>query len=214
MQGSQAYTDLASNEAEGMVTASMSIFIDLETSGLSPTSGAVILSIGMITDGGGVDTPSDELAIHITPTEEQWKLANPQAMEVNGLTLEFLQQNGVPLGKAVDTVCEWLVNHCVCLHTTVVGQNPDFDYRFLSHFMHDQLLWMGFPIDRPAVNVIDLAKELTRKDKSFRLPNFKGTTISLGLGLEPEPAIHEAINGARAARRNYYELIQRLNNFR
>ena len=76
-------------------------------------------------------------------------------------------------------------------------------------------------MDRNATNVIDLAKELVAKDKNFRLPpnpsgrpSFKGASISLALGLEPEPAIHKAIGGAKACRQNYYGLMSRLSRFK
>ena len=71
----------------------MTIFVDLETSGLSPEHGAAILSIGMIADDGALTSPISELEIHVIPTEEQWALASPQALEVNGLT------HGVPASQ-------------------------------------------------------------------------------------------------------------------
>ena len=49
--------------------------------------------------------------------------------------MEFLQANGVPLPTAIDQVCDWLAAQRVWLGTEVVGQNPDFDYRFLRYFM-------------------------------------------------------------------------------
>jgi DNA polymerase III epsilon subunit-like protein len=199
----------------------MTIFVDLETSGLSPEHGAAILSIGLIADDGALTSPISELEVHVIPTEEQWALASPPALEVNGLTMEFLQANGVPLPTAIDQVCDWLAAQRVWLGTEVVGQNPEFDYRFLRFFMLNELQCTGFPVDRNAVNVIDLAKELLGKDKTFRLPpnpsgrpSFKGASISLALGLEPEPAIHKAIGGAKACRQNYYALMNRLSRFR
>ena len=185
----------------------MTIFVDLETSGLSPEHGAAILSFGLIADDGSVTSPIQELEVHVIPTEEQWAKASLQALEVNGLTMEFLQTNGVPLPTAIRQVCDWLAAQRIWLGTEVVGQNPDFDYRFLRFFMLNELQCTGFPVGRNAINVIDLAKELLGKDKTFRLPpnpggrpSFKGASISLALGLEPEPTIHKAIGGARACR--------------
>jgi DNA polymerase III epsilon subunit-like protein len=199
----------------------MTIFLDLETSGLSPEQGAAILSIGLVADNGSLDTLTGELEVHVIPTEEQWAAASPQALEVNGLTLEFLQANGVPLNTAIYKVCAWLADQRVWLGTEIVGQNPDFDYRFLRFFMKDELACTGFPVDRNATNVIDLAKELTTKDKNFRLPptaggrpSFKGSNISMALGLPPEPAIHTALAGARACRQNFYGLHERLSKAR
>ena len=199
----------------------MTIFVDLETSGFSPAHGAAILSIGMISDDGKLNTPCSDLELYVLPTDEQWAQASPQALEVNGLTYDFLKQNGHPLSSAIEQVCDWLARQRVWLGTDVVGQNPDFDYRFLHYFMRDELQCAGFPIDRNPINVIDLAKELYAKDNTFRLlpnargqPSFKGSTISLALGLPPEPPIHRALAGAEACRQNYYALLDRLSRFR
>jgi DNA polymerase III epsilon subunit-like protein len=199
----------------------MTIFLDLETSGLSPEQGAAILSIGMIADDGTLDSLTGQIELHVIPTEEQWAQVSPQALEVNGFTLEFLKANGMPLPEVIEKLCAWLVGQRVWLGTTIVGQNPDFDYRFLRYYMSDQLACTGFPVDRNAVNVIDLAKELITKDKNFRLPptvggrpSFKGSNISLALGLPPEPPVHKALAGAQACRQNYYGLLDRLSKAR
>jgi DNA polymerase III epsilon subunit-like protein len=88
------------------IRASMTIFVDLETSGLSPEHGARILSFGLIADDGTVTSPIQELEVHVIPTEEQWAQASLQALDVNGLTMEFLQANGVPLPTAIRQVCD------------------------------------------------------------------------------------------------------------
>jgi DNA polymerase III epsilon subunit-like protein len=196
----------------------MAIFLDTETTGLAPTSGAVILSIAMISDDHQPHSPCHELELYITPTEEQWTCATEEALKVNGLTLNFLRENGVPLATAVDKVCTWIAGQRVWLGTDVIGQNPDFDFRFLRYFMGSNLLNMGFPIHRNPINVIDMAKELAHHDPTFKLPingsgrpSFKGSAISQALGLPPEPEIHRALAGAHACRNNYYALLDRLN---
>lgn len=195
----------------------MSIFLDLETSGLSPAHGAVILSIGLIHDEGELNSHTNELELYICPSEEEWAQASPEALAVNGLTYDFLKENGVSLQGAIDHVCEWLVGHRIWLGTEVIGQNPDFDYRFLSYWMGMPLVNIGFPLHRNAINVIDLARDLADVDPTFRVmtnekgrPSFKGSNISMALGLPPEPPIHKALAGAQACRQNYYRLIERL----
>ena len=173
------------------------------------------LSVGLVTDDGvGINSPFEELVVHITPTDEQWAKASKQALEVNGLTLNFLKANGLPMDDAVATICEWLMSHRLTgPDIKYVGQNPTFDILFLDHYMGPELESIGFPLGRLPVNNILLAKELVRRDKNFRVPNFKGASLSLALGVEPEPAIHNALDGARVVRRNYYALIERLSKY-
>ena len=194
----------------------MSIFLDIETSGLSPSHGAVILSIGMIHDEGRLESPTSEFEIHITPTPEEWAQASEQALTVNGLTYEFLCEHGIPLKEAVRQVCDWLIERRVWLGTDVIGQNPDFDFRFLNYFMGMDLLNTGFPANRSPTNVIEMAKELAERDEKFRpisetgRISFKGSNISKALGLPPEPDVHRALAGAHACRQNYYGVVERL----
>ena len=68
---------------------------------------------------------------------------------------------------------------------------------------------MDFPLDE-AVDVIDLAKELARRDRNFRTVSYKGVDIALALGVKPEGALHTALGGIEAVRRNYYALAKRL----
>ena len=198
----------------------MAIFIDTETSGLAPTSGAVILAIGMVSEDHQPHSPCNEFELYITPTEEQWAAASEEALKVNGLTLDFLRENGVPLATAVEKVCTWIAGQRVWLGTDVIGQNPDFDFLFLRYFMGSPLLNMGFPIHRNPINVIDMAKELYACDDAFKVklpingsgrPSLRGSAISQALGLPPEPEIHRALAGAHACRNNYYTLLDRLN---
>ncbi len=191
------------------------LYCDIETSGFSPVDGAVPLSVGLVADdGSGIGSQFQELVVHITPTPEQWAKASRQALEVNGLTLGFLQANGLPMDDAVATICEWLLTHGLSgPDIKYVGQNPSFDISFLDHYMGRELEWIGFPLGRLPVNNVLLAKELVRRDKNFRVPNFKSASLSLALGVEPEPAIHNALDGARVVRRNYYALIERLSNY-
>jgi DNA polymerase III epsilon subunit-like protein len=201
----------------------LNLFCDLETTGLSPTDGAVILSIGMIADGGCFDSPASEFEIEICPTEEEWARASEGALKTNGMTLEHLKASGVPFENAVLQLGEWLIRQSVSLRTEYIGQNPDFDIRFLRYFMYAPLAFWGFPIDRNPKDTITMAKSLANKDQVFNAtlrslgtsgrPSFKGSNISKALGLPPEPDLHTAIEGVRSLRRNFYALEKRLANF-
>jgi len=183
------------------------VFVDLETSGLSPDHGAVILSIGACVVTTRKQTPT-EFSILIRPTIPQWAEANPKALEVNGLTYERLMAEGVPFNDAVDAFCGWAVRNGVTARTfEYVGQNPAFDLRFLQHFMSGQLAMIGFPLTDP-IDIRDLYSILVNRRAVPYLKNRNGENISLALGVEPEPAIHDALEGARVVRRNYLKLIE------
>ncbi len=186
------------------------LYVDLETTGLSIGDGAVPLSIGMMVDNG-VDGPEPpkHIVVTILPTEEQWAKANPSALEVNGFTFEKLVAEGIPLDKAKNELFAWLLENEIDTTTRYVGQNCKFDIKFLKHYF-PELQWMGFPLDNPT-DVIELAKELTHRDKNFRVIDFKGHNIALALGVQPEGSLHTALGGINAVRRNYVALSKRLN---
>jgi len=191
------------------------IFFDTETSGLSPDE-HVILSLAMI-----VEKPSEnkglfnleydrvaELDLVIKPTEEEWEAAHPKALEVNGITEEFLEEHGVPLSEARDAVNRFVFNHKLSADKAVlVGQNPNFDIRFLRKYF-PSLDWLSFPFEE-VVDVISLAKNLRQYDLTFVPENYKGHSISKALGVLEEDAIHTAMGGAEAVRRNYIALRDR-----
>ena len=141
----------------------MTIFVDLETSGLSPEHGAAILSIGLIADDGALTSPISELEIHVIPQKNSGHWQALQALEVNGLTHGVSASQWCPPPRCNRPGCDWLAAQSVWLGTEVVGQNPDFDYRFLRFFMLNELQCTGFPVDRNATDVIDLAKELLER---------------------------------------------------
>ncbi len=185
--------------------------MDIETTGLKIEHGAVPLSIGFLLDNGIDDPgPYEVLIVTILPTEQQWAKASETALAVNGFTWEKLLVDGVSMAKASDMICSWLAENDVNEDTVhYVGQNPGFDLKFLKHFF-PELQWMGFPLKNPT-DVIELAKELTHRDKNFRVIDFKGQSIALALGVQPEGSLHTALGGIQAVRRNYVALSKRLN---
>ncbi len=191
------------------------LFLDLETTGLRPEHGAVPLEICFLYERTENSTEPITLSVTICPTEDQWAKASPQALVVNGFTWERLQQEGIPMEEARDQICSWMMENDISRETAVVvGQNIRFDLMFLAHYMGPELTSMGFPLVKDYYDTMEMAKELASKDKSVRFISFKGSDIALTLGVEPEPALHTALGGVMAARRNYYELSKRLSKFK
>jgi len=183
------------------------VFVDLETSGLSPDHGAVILGIGACIATTKKREPT-EFSILVRPTISQWSASSPKALEVNGLTYQRLMEDGIPFNDAVDAFCGWAVENGVTARSfEYVGQNPVFDLRFLQYFMAGQLAMINFPLTDP-IDIRDLHSILVNRRVLPYLKYRSGENISLALGVEPEPAIHDALEGARVVRRNYLKLIE------
>lgn len=179
------------------------LFVDIETSGLHPGE-HVIFSVAAI-------FKDKEFLVHILPTWEEWERANKVALEVNGMTFAFLRFNGKPLKDATDQFITWLCESGVTSDDAFwVGQNPKFDLGFLAHFMRDELNFADVPGPNKVIDVRDLFVQAVRAGKAQRQTDLKGKTISLALGVEPEPDVHEAIEGARVVKRNYERLMELL----
>jgi DNA polymerase III epsilon subunit-like protein len=179
-------------------------FVDLETSGLEPGP-AVILSVGAITDSG------QEYSALITPTDIEWVRATPRALEVNGLTLSILQTKGKSRSKVAVELATWLsAQGIVGSKGVFVGQNPKFDMRFFEHFFADEFAF--FDITRePAIDVRDMYTKAINAGLVTSAGAYRdGRTISLSLGLPPEPEPHDALEGARAVKRHYEALTKLL----
>jgi hypothetical protein len=196
---------------EDATLALKNLFCDIETTGLKIEDGAVPLAIGFMLDTGPDDPSPEHIVVTIIPTQEQWEKANVKALEVNGFTWEKLILEGVSWPEAKLKICAWLADHDVNSKTVrYVGQNPQFDIRFMKHFLGTELGWMDFPMSAP-VDVIDLAKQLGRQDRNVRFISFKGSDIALTMGVKPEGSLHTALGGIQAVARNYHALAKRMN---
>jgi len=183
-------------------------FIDLETSGLEPwedgedeTKKGVIFSAGFVLETG------KELQVIITPTIKEWGYASPQALEVNGMTWDFLKEEGYTFSDAVGKVIHWLQKNGVTKDEYVfVAQNASFDRKFLVHFMGE---WIDF-VNGPDqwIDFIPIYKNIGSR---LGLNTFYQNShhISKELGVPEEPKPHEAIEGARVLKRNYDALKSR-----
>lgn len=172
------------------------VFIDLETSGLQPGPG-VIFSIGVSLSTGS------EIETVIKCTEEEFEKASPQALKVNGITWEYLERVGVPLGEATERTLGWLVEKGVNKDWAWFGQNVKFDKNFMSHFMGEYFEFYGLPDEW--LDMIPLYKHFGRQlglDVNYQNTHH----ISQQLEVPEEPEVHRALEGARAVKRNYVAL--------
>lgn len=191
-------------------------FLDLETTGLEPSEGHVIASIGAVAVRNVKKDPIKEFYVEVTPTPEQWGRANPRALEVNGFTYDRLVEQGKPLREAAHDFLEWLVdNGVVTGKAVVVGHNPGFDLKFLYAYLGTDLEFINFPTSRD--DVIDI-RELydilvNRRVMPYLSPRQGGRSaknIARVLRVEEEPVVHNALEGARLAQRNYDAIMAML----
>lgn len=180
-------------------------FIDIETSGLKPNEGAVILQIGCLTD----DTEDGTFSETILPTNEQYGKRSAKAIEINGLTWEVLQEKG----KSFKDVSEDLIRYLskAGIDTGVfVGQNPGFDMGFLKFYLKGELDYVGAPYERP-VDIRNMFSEAIRRGRVITSETGRsGSIISEVLGVEPEPEVHDGLEGAKVVKRHYDKLKELL----
>ena len=184
-------------------------FVDLETTGLDPwvddpeelNKKGVILSAGFVLETG------PELQVIFLPTLEEWGHASPQALEVNGMNWDYLKENGVEFSEGVSQIIQWLKENNVTNEEWVfMAQNSQFDKKFMIHFMSD---WLKF-VDAPEtwIDFIPIYKNVGSKlGLNIRYQNTHHISKQLGVPEEPKP--HQAIEGARALKRNYDALKAR-----
>ena len=178
-------------------------FVDLETTGLEPwvEDELEVNRKGVILSAGFALEDRRELEVIITPTPEEWGHASPRALEVNGMDWDFLKENGIPFVDAISVILKWFEENNVTREDWVfVAQNSKFDKKFLVHFIGE---WLEF-VNGPTVwvDTIPIFKDVGRKaGLNVRYQNTHHMSQQLGVPEEPKP--HQAIEGARAVRRNY-----------
>lgn len=183
-------------------------YLDLETTGLEPDEGAIILSIGVVFEKLTTKEPQiHEFYGVVAPTENQWKLASQKALDVNGFTWEFLQENGKPFRLVRDDFLRWMSSTLTKTKFAYVGQNPAFDLKFLHTFMGRELDFIGVSFDE-VINTQDLYSILVNRRMVPYIGRPALKKICLAVDVEPEPEVHNALEGARAVRRAYKKMLE------
>jgi DNA polymerase III epsilon subunit-like protein len=184
--------------------------LDIETTGLEPTQGHTILTIGCIVDTKLKTNPIREYYGVVKPTQVDWQMAAPKALEVNGLKFEDLVANGKPMREAATDFCRFLVENGVRTgNAIVIGQNPTFDLKFLQYYMAPELSYCGFPFG-DFRDTRDMYSVLMNRRQVPFLKYRSSEKISEGLGVAPEPWPHNALEGAKAVFRNFSKMQEML----
>lgn len=110
--------------------------IDIECSGPVPALYDMI-SLGAVrvaSDGQGGFAVGEPFYVEIQPTAPR---VDPGAMKVNGLDLERLKREGLPLQEALARLDDWVAGQTLDGSEPVfVGHNAPFDWSFVSYAYH------------------------------------------------------------------------------
>ena len=113
------------------MTAQREVFVsvDVETAGPIPGEYS-LLSIGAC----DVDNESRTFACELKPLNRN---VDPKAMEVTGLSLDVLEQTGLPPQEAMKRFDQWARGLARDDETLVfVGFNAPFDWSFVNYYFH------------------------------------------------------------------------------
>jgi len=157
------------------------VSVDVETAGPVPGDYAM-LTIGACL----VDDPEQGFAAALIPDAPG---ADPAALAVTGLSLEYLQQTGMPAAQALTDLAQWL-RRTVSGQPVMVGFNAPYDWMFISHYTHRYL--GANPFGHSAIDIKTLA--MGRFDLPWSQTSFSSLARRVGL---PDRLSHEALADAR-----------------
>ena len=115
-----------------MINDEIYISVDVETSGPIPGEFS-LLSVGACL----VHNPTESFYVELQPDSLHH---DAEALAVTGLSLEALQQNGLPPIQAMEHLSEWLNTiKQPGMKVIFVGLNAPFDWSFVNYYFHKYL---------------------------------------------------------------------------
>lgn len=165
--------------------------IDLETTGLNGNTDEIV-EIGCVVFDSKTHEIIDTLDIKVKP--EHIETATPKALEVNGYT-EEVWADAMSLHQAILRLSEKVQG------ATLMAYNVTFDWSFLkTAFEQTQI---ENPMHYHRLDLLSIAWAIIPHHK---VQSWSLKTVSVFLGLKPEPKVHRAIHGAMCA----YEVHKKL----
>ena len=170
------------------------VFLDTETSGLDCNVHG-IMQVGLFRtdpEAGEIKTVFETL---VQPYGYQ---VSPEALKINGLTLDYVKQ----FGMAADDLIENLERHlrdCV-----VVGQNINFDLGFIQALSKK----LGGKIDIHRHNKIDTTTLAWPLKAAGKIDSLSLTVVAEYLNIPQEKA-HDALEDAKTCLKVYRKLVPR-----
>lgn len=171
------------------------VVVDLETTGTSPASGAMITEIGAVKIRGG------------EVLGEFHTLVNPGSPIPPFITvLTGITDAMVAPAPLFDEVLPAFLEFCGSANETIlIAHNAPFDIGFLKAASETHSYdWPNFRV----LDTVKIARKTLTKDET---PNVKLGTLAQYFGLE-EPPTHRALDDARATVHIFHHLLERLGN--
>jgi DNA polymerase III epsilon subunit-like protein len=160
------------------------ISVDIEASGPSP-SVASLLSVGACL----VDDPSEAIYLELRPGPD--RMWDDAAASVHRLDRDRLEQEGLPLGDAMQRLVAWVDHVAHGRRSVFVGLNAGFDWMFVADALWRTVGRNPFgiaPLDLKALYMgrdgVATWSRTTRRDITARYP-------------VDEPHTHNALDDAR-----------------
>lgn len=174
------------------LTEKVLAFIDTETTGLDPTIHEIIeYAIIKEHPDGHLETYS------IKAKPNHIETADPKALDVNGYTPEAWQ-DALTQAEAAQKVGA-LLEKCV-----LIGHNVPFDVGFIKETLKRE----GVPTQRIGTLCVDTMTLAWEHLAPIGLESMSLKGVCEFLGIDPEPAKHEALNGALKDRAVYSRLLR------
>lgn len=164
---------------------------DLETTGLDPLKHEII-EIGLVL----IKQPSLEIieTINIKVKPQNIETASPEALELNGYKAKEWE-NAMKLKDALTIYLEKTKDAIFCAH------NTSFDLPFIKQACIKMKLTSTMDY-----HCIDIPTLVWLKYRTSDLEKINLSKVAEFIGLEPEPTIHRAINGAMLA----YKILKKI----
>jgi DNA polymerase III epsilon subunit-like protein len=181
-------------------------FADTETTGLDPVKNEIFQLAFLLEIEGKV---TEEVNITFRP--ERWEFVSAEALEITGKTKEELKSYP-PKQEGFKKLLAVLGRHVDRYDKTDkmiwIGQNPDFDVRFLRNFFREMGdKFFGSWWDPRPADLISLA--VASKTRGvFNPVNFKLGTLAAEFGIEFDA--HDAMADVRVTREVWHLLAKNI----
>lgn len=115
------------------VMSNYRVVVDVETSGLDPTTNA-LLSVGLVIINGREVIAEEEYNIH-----SKSKIIDPESMKINKINIDLHNNFAIQPAEAVQKIVQFIKANVPvdALPLALVGHNVDFDIMFLKQLFRE-----------------------------------------------------------------------------
>ena len=183
------------------------LFLDVETTGTDPARHGIVQLSGII-EIDGIEKERFDYRLKPFPGD----LVNPEALKVNGLTMEQIRGFEEPLTVYQEfkvMIFKYIDRYDKKEKFHIVGYNSRFDDSFLRRLFEKCLdKFYGSYFWWPAIDVSNMAA-LKCINSRYEFKNFKLITVAKAAGIEIDPnKLHDAMYDVNITKELFYLLIE------